>query len=130
MGAPSGGAGVSPLSGGAPGVLPPPVFKDAASTPLSTLGGAAPPPSAGPSEFTQMISRAPAPVVPEVQAVKAPDPKVAAKEKRRLPLGLIVVINAVILIAVLLVVFVLKRPVPTAPKAPTAPAVTAPQIPK
>jgi hypothetical protein len=36
----------------------------------------------------------------------------------------------VILIAVLLVVFVLKRPVPTAPKAPTVPTVSAPAIPK
>ena len=77
-----------------------------------------------------MISRAPAPVIPEAAAVAPPVAKAAGKEKRRLPLGLIVVINAVILIAVLLVVFVLKRPVPTAPKAPTVPTVSAPAIPK
>ncbi len=113
-----------------PGVLPPPVFNQAGATPLSTLGGAPATggASAGPSEFTQMISRAPAPVVPPPAEVNPPAPKADAKPARRFPLGLILVINAVILIAVLLVVFVLKRPVPTVPTAPTKPAVTAPAV--
>lgn len=113
-----------------PGVLPPPIFKDVGSTPLSTLGGApAGPAAAGPSEFTQMISRAPAPVVP----APAPSPNAITstyKAIRRIPTALIVVINAVILIAVLLVVLVMRRPAPTVPKVPTLPAVpTAPTVP-
>lgn len=111
-----------------PGVLPPPVFKDAGATPLSTLGGAKPAQTSGPSEFTQLISRSPAPVVAEPAAPAPAAANAEAKGKRRLPMGLIIVINAVILIAVLLVVFVMKRPVPTAPTAPKAPAVTAPAV--
>ena len=124
----------SPLSStpsNIPSVLPPPVFKNASSTPLSSLGGA-PPVSgaAGPSDFTMMIRGAPAPVVPVIE-LKAPEsPKgTGAPPKRGIPTGLIVVINAVILVAVILVVLVLRKPTPRTPTLPTAPTISAPAAP-
>ena len=123
--------GGSPLGGSPiPGILPPPVFKHVGSTPLSTLGGAVPAQAgvAGPSEFTQLISRAPMPVVPDAAVTAARPVKTNATEKRRLPMGLIIVINAVILIAVLMLVLVLKRPVSTVPTVPKAPSVSAPAL--
>ncbi len=115
-----------------PGVLPPPVFNSAGATPLSTLGGAPPAKSgaAGPSEFTQMISRAPAPVVRDLPEAPKSDAKESAVLKKRLPIGLIVVVNVVIVIALLLVVLIMRRPSPATVKAPTvtAPTLTAPAV--
>lgn len=127
-----------PQSGGeplSPGILPPPIFSSGGSTPLSALGGAAPRinANAGPSEFTQLISNGAAPVVPELKPSKsATDAQKPAK--RRLPTGLIVVINAVLLITTLLLFYVFKQGVmtrqsitpakpvmPYVPKAPTIP---------
>lgn len=84
-----------------------------------------------------MISKAPAPVVPDAPpspgagtgnagAAAATKP---ANNKRGIPTGLIIVINAVILVAVLIVVFVLKKPAPTVPAKPAVQAVAAPQLP-
>lgn len=113
---------------GGPAIVPPPIFaRDAGTTPLSPMGGAmAPSASAGPSDFTRMISKAPAPVVPEP---KAPEPVASslspAAAKRTIPLGLILVINAVLIAAVLLIVLVLRRPTPTVPAAPAVPTAPA-----
>lgn len=130
------GIGGSP---GSPSVLPPPIFaQGAGSTPLSPLGGApAPSTAAGPSDFTRMISKAPAPVVPDAPPAPAAGSANAgaatatkpATGKRGIPTGLIIVINAVILVAVLIVVFVLKKPAPTIPAKPAVPTATAPQLP-
>lgn len=120
---------------GGPSIVPPPIFaRDAGATPLSPLGGAvAPSAAAGPSDFTRMISKAPAPVVPEAPAPAPAAPAgTPAAAKRAIPMGLILVINAVLLVAVLLIVFVLRRPaptVPTPPPVPTAPALPAPASP-
>lgn len=121
--------------GSAPGILPPPIFSSGSSTPLSAMGGAAPRISAnaGPSEYTQLIANGAAPVVPELKPAKsATDP--AKTGRRRLPTGLIVVINAVLLIATLLIFFVYKTQVPTVqntvpalPRMPNVP--TAPKLP-
>jgi len=73
-----------------------------------------------------MISRAPAPVISEVLEVKKSEVKDAGTSKKRLPVGLIVVINVVILVAVLLVVLVMRPPSPASVKMPT---VTPPKVP-
>ena len=111
-----------------PSVLPPPVFKDADSTPLSAFGGASPAAAKqGPSDFTRMIREAPAPVVPEV--AKTPASSQAAKPaKRSVPMGLIVVINVVILLTVVLVFVLLNNRKPTAPAVPKTPEVKAPDV--
>jgi len=122
--------------GSAPGILPPPIFSSGSSTPLSALGGAAPRISAnaGPSEYTQLIANGPAPVVPELKPAKSAA-ETAKAGKRRLPTGLIIVINAVLLIATLLVFFVFRQQVPNrarlTPAAPIMPNIpTAPRIPR
>jgi hypothetical protein len=115
-----------------PSVLPPPVFKDADSTPLSAFGGAPMGGAAkqGPSDFTRMISQAPAPVVPEVAKTPASSPT-TKPAKRSIPLGLIVVINVVILATLALVFFLfLRTPEPTVPATPKAPQVKVPDAPK
>jgi hypothetical protein len=131
--------GSSPGATPAPGlgILPPPIFSSGTATPLSALGGAAPlvNASAGPSEFTRLISGAPEPVVPPLAPTTAAGTgRAGPPSTRRVPYGLIVVINAVLLIAALLMFFVLRRPVPTVqqvmparPVMPTMP--TAPQLP-
>jgi hypothetical protein len=129
-----------PQAGGpgqAPGILPPPIFSGGSSTPLSALGGARPlvNASAGPSEFTQLISSASAPVIPALAPTAiAGQGSRSASTKRRLPTGLIIVINAVLFIAVMLVFFVWRRPIPTKsqliPAKPVMPNIpTAPKIP-
>lgn len=120
-----------------PGILAPPIFSSGTSTPLSALGGAAPlvKGNAGPSEFTQLISNASAPVVPPLAPTgTASKAQQAASGRRRLPTGLIVVINAVLMITVLLLFFVWKKPIPTrqqlTPARPVMPYIpSAPQIP-
>ena len=115
-----------------PSVLPPPVVKDADSTPLSALGGAPVGAGAvqrGPSDFTRMIREAPAPVVPPVEPTPAVS-QAQAKPAKRLPLGLIVVINVVLIATLILVFFLLRTPRPTAPAVPKAPAVKVPDAPK
>jgi len=120
-----------------PGILPPPIFGTGSSTPLSALGGAAPlvNASAGPSDFTQLISRAAEPVVPALAPMVAANTgRASTSAKRRMPTGLIIVINAVLLIATLLLFFVLRRPVPTraqlTPARPVMPNIpSAPKIP-
>lgn len=141
----SSGLGASPLSasplsaspaGGAyglpPGVLSPPMFGQAGTTPLSPMGGIAPKPTAGPSDFTRLISQAAPPVVPPAPTPAAAKPAAtAAPAKRAIPMGLIVVINAVILLAVIVIVFVLRKPqprVPSTPAVPRVPSVSAPAL--
>ena len=118
-----------------PGILPPPIFSSGSSTPLSSLGGAAPRinANAGPSEYTQLIANGAAPVIPPL-APSTPKGMQDRATKRRLPTGLVVAINAVLLIAALLLFFVLRRPVPTLrqalPQVPVMPNMpTAPKIP-
>lgn len=118
-----------------PGILPPPIFSSGTATPLSALGGAAPlvNASAGPSEFTRLIASAPSPVVPPLAPTAERTPG-RTGSSRRLPNGLIVVINAVLLIAALLMWFVLRRPIPTVqqvmPVRPVMPVMpSTPQLP-
>ncbi|MEO8137125.1 MAG: hypothetical protein ABI831_24495 [Betaproteobacteria bacterium] len=118
-----------------PGILPPPIFGNGGSTPLSALGGAAPRISAnaGPSEYTQLIANGPAPVVPELKP-KTGSVETVRPGRRRLPTGLIVVFNAVLLIAVFLLFFVFRQQVPNrqmlTPAKPVMPNMpTAPKIP-
>ena len=80
----------------------------------------------GPSEFTQIITGGAAPAVPKPappQALAAPVPT-----KRSIPTGLIVAINIVLLLAILLVALVLKKPRATVPNLRLPPAPTAPAI--
>ena len=119
-----------------PGILPPPIFSSGSSTPLSALGGAAPRISAnaGPSEYTQLIANGPAPVIPELKPAKSAT-DAAKTGKRRLPTGLILVINAVLLIATLLIFFVFRQQIPNrarlTPAAPIMPNIPkAPSIPR
>ncbi|MDQ6611235.1 MAG: hypothetical protein M3Y64_02270 [Gemmatimonadota bacterium] len=119
----------------APGILPPPIFSTGSSTPLSSLGGAAPRVNAkaGPSEYTQLIASAVAPVMPPLAPSSTAGGSTNKLNKRRLPTGLVVAINAVLLIAALLIFFVLRRPVPTMtqvlPQAPVMPNIpTAPKL--
>lgn len=140
--APAGsGLGASPIAasplGASPGlpsgVLPPPMFGQAGTTPLSPMGGVVPAASTGPSDFTRLITRAPAPVVPPAPAPAAPKPTAAAPAKQALPIGLIVVINVVLLLAVIVIVFVLRQPqpiVPSKPAVPRVPRVNAPALKK
>ena len=121
--------------GSTPGILPPPIFSGGSSSPLSALGGAAPGISAnaGPSEYTQLISNGAAPVVPELKPQSTKE-AVSGSGRRRLPTGLIVVINVIILIAVLLIFFVYKQQIPNRarlmPAAPIMPNMpTAPKLP-
>ena len=114
-------------------MLPPPMFGQAGTTPLSPMGGAAPKATTGPRDFTRLISQAAAPVVPPAPAPAAPKPTAAAPAKRSIPMGLIVIINVVILLAVIVIVFVLRKPQPTVPSKPAvpqAPSVSAPALPK
>ncbi len=144
-GATSAPAGTSPLStsgvlfdtpsgGGGPGILPPPIFAPGGGhTPLSPLGDSGPAAArtTGPSDFTRMISKAPAPVVSTPAQSVASDQRgsgilTGGKRKRNIPVGLIIVINAVVLIAIVLIAVVSMRPAP-APPASTPPA---PQVPQ
>jgi hypothetical protein len=98
------------------------------------LGGSAP---AGGSDFTRIIARSSLPSVPDAptpppatgrRAGRAPAG--APNDKRPIPVGLILIINAVILLAVLLVFFLLRRPVPSVPSTPSLPsAPAAPTLP-
>lgn len=107
------------------------MFGQGGATPLSPMGGAAPKATAGPSDFTRLISQAAAPVVPPAPTPAAPKPTTAAPAKRAIPMGLIVVINVVVLLAVIVVVFVLRKPqpkVPSQPAVPKVPSVSAPKL--
>ena len=117
---------------GPPGILPPPIFSSGTSTPLSALGGAAPlvNASAGPSDFTRLITGAAEPVLPPLAPTAAATGRRAgAANKRAIPMGLVFVINAVLLIATLLVFFVLRRPVPTVQQLKPARPVILPSMP-
>lgn len=119
-------------------------------SPLAPIGGkstsAAPPPGA----YTQMIKQSvtPAPVIAAESKATAEAPP----RRRSLPLGLILVLNAVLILAIVLVVYFIMKPpapdaqagdgvpvelkdgklpaVPNAPKAPTLPKATLPSAPK
>ena len=87
------------------------MFGQGGATPLSPMGGAAPKATAGPSDFTRLISQAAAPVVPATPTPAAAKPTAnAAPVKRAIPMGLIIVVNVVILLAVIVIVFVLRKP--------------------
>ena len=130
MGAPSSS---SDHGAGGPSILPPPLFGSGGATgSLSPLGGVAPSAgaNAGPSDFTRMISTAPAPKVP-TPVVPAPPPtsmNVPIVAKRSVPMGLIIVINVVVILAIAMVFMLLRKPqVPTTP-AVQKPSVTAPKV--
>jgi hypothetical protein len=138
-----GGAASSPLIGGGamaplPPVIPPPVFATpgagAAGVPQSPLSGRSTAP-AGPSDYTMLIrqSETPAPPAPKAAQVGAPAPPVAAK--RSIPLGLVIALNVVLVLAIALVLYFMFRPAPPnaeaggqLPAAANAPAVKTPAV--
>ena len=155
LGAPSPTApspSASPLLGGTPlgasagsnaslpQVIPPPVF----SNPGAGAGGPGSPRSpladqraAGPSDYTMLIRQSATPP-PPVAKPAAPAPAASPTEPRRsIPLGLIIALNVVLLLAIALVLYFVFRPAPpnvtpggAAPAVPTAaPAVQAPAVP-
>ncbi|WP_373061920.1 hypothetical protein [Gemmatimonas sp.] len=128
---PMGSLPIGGVAGLPPGVLPPPIFGQGGATPLSPMGGAAPK-ATGPSDFTRLISQAAAPVVPLASTPAAAKPvTIATPAKRTIPMGLIVVINTVILLAVIVIVFVLRKPqpsMPSKPAVPKVPSVSAPAL--
>jgi len=135
----AGDAGMAPL----PPVIPPPVFATPGAgasgvpqSPLSGRGAA----KAGPSDYTMLIrqSETPAPPAPKAAQPTPSTPPVPAK--RALPLGLIIALNVVLVLAIALVLYFVFRPsspnaeaggpLPAAANAPTAkaPAVTPPAV--
>jgi hypothetical protein len=137
LGAPSSGGAQGP---GGPSIIPPPLFGSGGATgSLSPLGGnaASAASKAGPSDFTRMISTAPAPVVPTPAAPAATPTSmnVPIAAKRSIPMGLIIIINVVVIIAIVMVFMLLRKPqVPTTPTvekpAVKVPAVKPPAVPK
>ena len=141
--------GVSPLgsspfdpsfSPSLPSVLPAPVFANAGlGTPQPPLGPMGARQEAAPGVYTQFIRQSvtPAPILPA-----APKPAAAAPsaQKRTIPLGLIIALNAVLVLAIVLVVyFVFRTPpsaalpggaIPSAPAVPSGALPTAPALPK
>ncbi|MGQ0647143.1 MAG: hypothetical protein ACT4P7_06200 [Gemmatimonadaceae bacterium] len=120
---PQGGAAAPPL----PPVVAPPVFSARAGSPVAGgSGGGAP---AGASDYTRFIQQSvtPPPALPT--APKAAATPLAPK-KRAIPLGLIIALNVVLVLALALVVYFVLRPSPPA-ATPGEPLPDAPQaIPK
>jgi hypothetical protein len=122
-----------------PPVIPPPVFTSPGggapgvpASPLSGRGAAA----AGPSDYTMLIrqSETPAPPAPKSAAPAAPTQ--AATPRRPVPLGLIIALNVVLVLAIALVLYFVFRPAPPnvepggpLPASAKAPAVKAPTVP-
>ncbi len=107
-------------------------------SPLSPVSA---PPAASrpaPGAYTELIKQSvtPAPVIPAEQK-----PAAEAPPRKRLPLGLIIVLNVVLILGIVLVVYFVMRPTPPAAVpgegvpaelpagAPKAPAVPKPQLP-
>ena len=102
--------------------------------------GAASAPAAGPSDYTMLIRQSATPAPPAAQAPAQGSAAPAAKPKRSVPLGLIIALNIVLVLAIALVLYFVFRPsppnaesggpLPTSVKAPTGavPKVTAPTV--
>jgi hypothetical protein len=126
-----------------PPVIPPPVFatpgggaSGVAQSPLSGRGAA----KAGPSDYTMLIRHSETPAPPAPKATQPAPPAAPAPAKRQIPLGLIIALNVVLVLAIALVLYFVFRPAPpnaaaggplpagATPPAVTAPAVTAPTV--
>lgn len=125
-----------PQSGGSPmmpPLLPPPVFAPAASASPGSPPSASAPSAAGPSEYTQLIQKAAPPPPPAPAAKPAANERQGKTSEKRLPLGLIIALNVIAILAIALVLYFVLRPAPTEVSSPTpssdAPAVTAPEGP-
>jgi hypothetical protein len=75
--------------------------------------------AAGPSEYTQMIQKA-APPPPAPAAKPAADERSNKASDKRLPLGLIVALNVIVILAVALVLYFVLRPRHPANRGPRA----------
>jgi len=131
-----------------PPVIPPPVFATPGAgtpglqqSPLSGRGAA----KAGPSDYTMLIRQSETPLPPAPKSSQAAPSAPTHRAKRHIPLGLIIALNVVLVLAIALVLYFVFRPAPpnaaavggslppggtpavTAP-AVTAPAVTAPTV--
>ena len=101
--------------------------------PASPLAGGR---SGGPSDYTMLIrqSATPAPPAPKAAApARVVDP---TTPKRSVPLGLLIALNVVLVLAIALVLYFVFRPAPPnaapgtpLPAAPSAPSVQAPAVP-
>ena len=130
--------GMAPL----PPVIPPPVF----ATPGAAAAGLQPSPlsgrgaaKAGPSDYTMLIRQSETPSPPAPKTSQPAPSAPAAPTKRHIPLGLIIALNVVLVLAIALVLYFVFRPAPPnaaaggplptgAAPAVTAPAVTAPTV--
>jgi hypothetical protein len=108
------------------------MFDNSAATPLSAMGGAPVKagPQAGPSDFTRIIQAAGAPVVPTVRAPEKAVKDDKKPDKSGLPVGLVIVISAVLIVAILLVAIVWRQPtaLPQNPQTPGTPSLSAPKL--
>jgi hypothetical protein len=119
-------------------VIAPPVFTSPGAAggqalPASPLAGGQ---GGGPSDYTMLIrqSATPPPAAPKAAA---PAPSQPAPARRSIPLGLLIALNVVLVLAIALVAYFVLRPAPPTavpgggvPAVPTSPAVQAPAVPK
>ena len=125
-------------------MVAPPVFSNPGPgapgvphSPLSSQGGGA----AGPSDYTMLIRQSETPAPPAVKPPAQAPAAQSATPKRTVPLGLIIALNVVLVLAIALVLYFVFRPAPPnaeeggplpgSAKAPAvkAPAVKAPAVP-
>jgi hypothetical protein len=120
-------------------VVAPPVFSNPGSgapgvsqSPLSSQGGGA---AAGPSDYTTLIRQSTTPAPPAVKPPAQSPAAQSATPKRTVPLGLIIALNVVLVLAIALVLYFVFRPAPPnaeaggpLPASPNAPAVKAPTV--
>jgi hypothetical protein len=130
-------------------VIPPPVFatpragaSGVAQSPLSGRGAA----KAGPSDYTMLIRQSETPAPPAAKASQPAPSAPPVQPKRAIPLGLIIALNVVLVLAIALVLYFVFRPAPPGaeaggplpaaanasavkPPAVTTPAVKPPTVP-
>ena len=125
-----------------PPVIPPPVFANPGAgtpgvqqSPLPGRGAA----KAGPSDYTMLIRQSETPSPPAPKSSQPTPSAPTPQAKRHIPLGLIIALNVVLVLAIALVLYFVFRPAPPnaavggplppgGPPAVTAPAVTAPTV--
>lgn len=134
-----------------PPVIPPPVFANPGAgtpgvqqSPLPGRGAA----KAGPSDYTMLIRQSETPSPPAPKSSQPTPSAPTPQAKRHIPLGLIIALNVVLVLAIALVLYFVFRPAPPnvtpggavpavstgapavqTPAVPSAPAVKAPTMP-